>query len=373
MKKILLGTTAVIALGTLSTEAFAADKIKLELGGFMRQYVGFSNSDEVATVSTNDVVNRDTGLGQQGNSEVYFTGSTTLDNGLKVAATMQLEANAVGTRNMDESYVTVSSDAMGAVSLGARPHAAAALDVRAPNAGNHDWNDVNDWIAGSRAATASATAATIGLQANDMDGNWTDDTIKAVYISPSFAGVTVGASWSAAEGSGAGESGQLITSNLRDGYSFGVAYAGDFDGVTVDASIVHGRTSALYDQTGLGLSVGVAGFTVGGAYYDFDGKPTSGVNTDSADGKGYEIGVAYATGPYSLSATYMNSEDKGTTATAGDDEDTMWQLSATYDLGAGVALTATYFDVESDPEGDVAGTSNGLDGNGLITGIEVGF
>ncbi|MEG3618445.1 porin [Magnetovibrio sp. PR-2] len=370
MKKILLGTTAVIALGTLSTEAFAADKIKLELGGFMRQYVGFSNSDEAATVATNDVVNRDTGLGQQGNSEVYFTGSTTLDNGLKVAATMQLEANAVGTRNMDQSYLTVSSDAMGALSLGARPHAADDLAVRAPNAGNHDFGDVLNWVGASRTAGASSTA--IAMTAGDIAGGWDDDTIKAVYISPSFAGVTVGASWSAAEGSGAGESGQLITSNLIDGYSFGLAYAGDFDGVTVDAALTHGRVSALADQTGLGVSVGVAGFTIGGSYMDFEGKPVSGVNTDSDDGKAWELGVAYATGPYSLSATYMNAENKGTTATAGDNEDTSWVLAATYDLGAGVALTATYFDVETDPEGTTAATT-AVDGTGLITGIEVGF
>ncbi|MCW8916917.1 MAG: porin, partial [Magnetovibrio sp.] len=90
MKKILLGTTAVIALGTLSTEAFAADKIQLGLGGFMRQYVAISNSDEVAT-TTNAA--RDSGIGQWGNSEVFFSGSTTLDNGLKVAAKVELEAN----------------------------------------------------------------------------------------------------------------------------------------------------------------------------------------------------------------------------------------------------------------------------------------
>ena len=368
MKKILLGTTAVVALGTLSTEALAADKIKLELGGFMRQYVGFSNSDETA-VTANTTAQRDTGLGQQGNSEVYFTGSTTLDNGLKVSATMQLETNRGATGNMDESYLTVSSDALGSLSLGARPHAAASLDVRAPNAGNHDWTDIDAWSGVARTAGANNTAATI--VANDVAGAWTDDTIKAVYISPSFAGVTVGASWSAAEGAGT-ESAQLMNTNQRDGYSFAVAYAGDFDGISVDASVVHGRRSALYDQTGLGLSVGMAGFTVGGAYYDFDGKPVTGVNTSSDDGKGFEIGVAYETGPYSLSASYMNSKNDGTTATAGDNEDTMWQLTATYDLGAGVALTATYFDSEIDPEG-TTNTTTAADGSGLIAGIEVGF
>ena len=363
MKKILLGTTAAIAMGTLSTEAFAADKIKLELGGFMRQYVGFSNSDEVAATA-NTIADRDTGIGQQGNTEIYFTGSTTLDNGLKVSVTMEMEANREATTNMDESYLTVSSNEMGALTMGADVHAGDDMAVRAPIAGNHDWGDLVDWVGSATTAGGNSTATTD--TAGDIT-DWGDDTIKVKYMSPSFAGVTVGASWSAAEGNNI-EDGQLITNNRRDGYTMGIAYAGDFDGIGVDASLIHGRVSATHDQTHLGLAVNVAGVTVGGSYMDFDGVPTTGANTDSTDGKAWELGVGYETGPYSLSATYVNSENKGT-STAGDNEDTKWQINATYDMGSGVALTAAYFDQSQDAEGATAS----VDTNGLIAGIEVSF
>ena len=367
MKKILLGTTAVVALGTLSTEAFAADKIKLELGGFMRQYVGFSNSDEVAVTAGNEAA-RDTGIGQYSNTEVYFSGSTTLDNGLTVKSVIQLEADDGATTAIDETYLTISSDNMGALTLGSRPHAAASLDVRAPNAGNMSWEDLDDWAGSATTGTGDVGAFT--WSANDVDGNMTDDTIKVVYISPNFNGVTVGASWAADDNLGDNDA-ELVTNANTDAYSFAIAYGGDFDGVSVDASLLHARVAETHDQSALGLSVGVAGFTIGGAYYDFDGVATSGAtNTNSRDGKAWELGVAYATGPYSVSAAYMNSEAAGTTAIAGDDEDTAWELAATYDMGAGVALTATYFDIQSDGEGTAQAA---VDANGLIAGIEVGF
>ena len=367
MKKILLGTTAVVALGTLSTEAFAADKIKLELGGFMRQYVGFSNSDEVAVTAGNEAA-RDTGIGQYSNTEVFFSGSTMLDNGLKVAAKIELEADDGATTAMDQSYLTVSSDNMGSLTLGSRPHAVDSLAVRAPFAGNFDFGDLDDWV--GSATTGTGNTAVLDFTANDIAGSWDDDTVKVVYISPNFSGVTVGASWAADDNLGDNDA-ELVTNANTDTYSFGIAYGGDFDGVAVNASVSHGRVAETHDQTGFGLSVGMAGFTVGGSYLDFDGVATTGAtNTNSRDGKAWELGVAYATGPYSFSANYMNSEAAGTTAIAGDDEDTAWELAATYDMGAGVALTATYFDLQYDGEGAAQAAA---DANGLIAGIEVGF
>ena len=133
---------------------------------------------------------------------------------------------------------------------------------------------------------------------------------------------------------------------------------------------MHGRVAQTHDQTQVGLSVGVAGFTIGGAYIDFGGVSNTGVNTDSTDGNAWELGVAYETGPYTVSANYVAAQDEGTTAIAGDDEDTGWQVAATYDMGAGVALSATYFDISYDGEGAAQAAA---DANGLIAGIEVGF
>jgi len=112
----------------------------------------------------------------------------------------------------------------------------------------------------------------------------------------------------------------------------------------------------------------MAGFTVGGGYSDFDDTATgSSVN----NGNAWELGIGYVTGPYSVSAGYMAAKDNGTAAVAGDDKDTKWKIAGTYDMGAGVALTANYFHNKRDAEGTAATTDSTI--SGVIAGIEVNF
>ena len=362
MKKILLGTTAVIALGTMTTEAFAADKIALGLGGFMRHYVGLSNGDMVAAASSGQT--RDKDIGQFSNTEIYFTGSTTLDNGLKVAVRHEYEADGAATQNADKNWLSISSDAMGTVTIGSTNHYGDGAQVRVPNAGNFDWGDTDAWSGQTTAAgTAVAAFAPSSMDITDMGG----DSVKLKYESPSFSGVSVGASYTAAE-VGSAHDARRVAGTAQDGYTFGIAYSGDMGGTAVSADVTHANFNTAWEVTHVGLNVGMAGFTVGGGYSDYSDTRTG---TSSNDGKAWELGVSYATGPYTVSAGYMNADNKGTTATAGSNEDTKWNVSATYDMGAGVALTGTYYNSEADAEGTAATTKTSV--SGVIAGIEVGF
>ena len=367
MKKILLGTTAVIALGTMSSEAFAAEKIKLELGGFMRHYVGLTNSDEVA--STRSDAARDKDISQWSNTEIYFTGNTTLDNGIKVAARVEMEADGASTSNVDRSWLTISSDAMGALSIGHHPHFGDGNLVRVPNAGNFDWGDTDSWAGTAVASTADTTGfATSAPDISDAGG----DSAKLKYISPNFSGVTVGFSYSAAEAGNASDA-RRVDGTAEDGYTFGAAWSGDLGGAAVSADLTRMNFGGNnQDVTHAGLNVGMAGFTVGGGYSDFNDTATG---SSAADGEAWELGVSYATGPYSVSAGYMAAKNKDTVATPGDNKDTKWNIAATYDMGAGVALTADYFHSKADPEGNGTSIANGKSTtiSGLIAGIEVGF
>lgn len=377
MKKILLGTTAVVALGTMSAEAFAADKISLGLGGFMRQYVGVTDSDEVAATATNTNPTRGTDLAQWANTEVYFTGSTTLDNGLTVAARIEMEADGGASDNIDRSFLTVSSDALGALTAGVTNHAGDQFRVAAPNASNFDWGDFNNWS--NVARTAAGATATTGLSSSSDITNFGDDTIKLKYVSPTFADmVTVFASYSAAEGAGETHDGRNLTRGTNgtnnDGYSFGASLSGEFSGASVEAALIHfSDQGAGQEQNQIGLSVGMAGFTVGGSYGDFSDTRTG---RNDQDGDAWDLGIGYETGPYALTARYMSANSTGvattTAATIGDNEDTQWAIDATYDMGAGVKLAASYYNSEFDPEGTTAST-NSADVSGIIAGIEVGF
>lgn len=373
MKKILLGTTAVVALGTMSAEAFAADKISLGLGGFMRQYVAVTDSDEVA--ATHGGITRAIDLAQWSNTEVYFTGSTTLDNGLTVAARIEMEADGENAgKNTDSSYLTVSSDAMGAVTAGATFHAGDDFRIGAPNAGNFNWGDFDNLANYARTGTTNTDTAGNARSANDIT-NMGDNSAKLKYVSPTFADmVTVFASYSAAEGAGS-SNGQNLTRggtapSGNDSSTIGAALSGEFSGASVEAVLIHFNDgSSNLDTNNIGLTIGMAGFTVGGSYADFNDQQAG---SSALDGEAWELGVGYETGPYALTARYMNSSNKGAAGTAGDNEDTQWAVDATYDMGAGVKLAASYFNSSFDPEGATAATSS-VDVSGVLAGIEVGF
>lgn len=374
MKKILLGTSAIVALTALSTEAFAADPISLGLGGFMRHYAGVSNHDEVAP-TTNTSTNRGVKLQQWANSEIYFRGSTTLDNGLTVAVRVDMETDKSQANRTDMSMVTVSSDAMGALTVGSTTHAGDDFLVRVPQVNGLDWGDTDGFGAVSDAAgTASSTFAGSSLDITDMG----DKAGKLKYVTPTFSGFTGYASYSAAEGSNASNIriGVAGRNGAHDGSTLGVAYEGELAGASVAADVTHFRNNGTYNVTHGGLNVSMAGFTVGGGYSDFnDDVSSGGTNSTTNDGNAWELGVAYETGPYSVAVGYNNAQSKGTVATAGDNEDTRWNVGAAYDLGAGVALTANYFHAKSNPEGTGTTTATGKEStvSGVIAGIEVGF
>ena len=364
MKKILLGTTAIIALSTISAEAFAADKIKLELGGFMKQHIGLTNSDEFATTRSDTARAMD--LGQRSNSEVYFTGSTVLDNGMTVSATIQREADASATSG-DRSFLTISSAAMGSLSMGNINHAGDAAQVGAPGVGPVAFEDLGGWASYSKSTTAASAANT--FVANDATGMG-DNAVKLSYVSPSFSGIALLASYSAGEGTAANNAQNLTRNAQNDGSTLGVTYSGEMSGAGVNASLIRfkdGGADLTRDQ--FGLEVSMAGFTVGGAYNDFNDQRTG---SSVLDGKGWQLGVGYETGPISVSASYYNSKNNGTVATAGDNEDTVWVLAGAYDLGAGVSLNGEYFDQSSDPEGTTALLTS-RDTSGVIAGISVDF
>ena len=101
MKKVLLGSTALVAAGLIAGDAAAADGVKLSLGGYYRGAAGlmFDDFDGAAAATTDDLR---PGVFKQ-DVEVHFRGETTLDNGLTVGAAIQLEGQT-STDQIDEVY-----------------------------------------------------------------------------------------------------------------------------------------------------------------------------------------------------------------------------------------------------------------------------
>ena len=132
MKKILLSTAALAVLA-VSAPAFAQEEsgVKLNLGGHFKGYGVWVDQDEAAATSLRSV-------DMLRNTEVHFSGETTLDNGLTVGAHVEALADQGKSFDIDESYAYFSGS-WGRVNLGSEDSAAFLMQVSAPSAdSNYD-------------------------------------------------------------------------------------------------------------------------------------------------------------------------------------------------------------------------------------------
>ena len=376
MKKILIGTSALVAAGMIAAPgAMAAEKIKLGLGGFMSQYAGYTTQEASYETATSTSYSS---FDVKGNTEIYAQGSTKLDNGITVGAQVQMEAdkqnNAVGT---DWSFLYLTSPTMGTLQLGEAGDTASQMLHNAPNAGNAtQWaalNSVREWVV--RPAAVSQLTWTFDVE----------DSSTINYITPSFSGFKAGmtvvpdtADTSAAGATGGTPNGGAGGQTSKIGYS--AAYDATFDGVKIGADIARwsydsnaatNLRNASFKDTRFGLNVGVAGFTLGGSYMKHDIKNVA--TLGGTHGKVYEVGAQYATGPYAVSLSYWKSSVEGTvaTTTAANDTVKIWNLGASYAMGPGVSVKGSI--AKMDYKDETTNLSNNNEGWTAHAGISLSF
>jgi hypothetical protein len=148
MKKLLLGSTALVVGGLMAAPAMAADPIKMGIGGYYTFYGAAGNIDP--TYAMNGSVTNYKGFGFIQEGEIHFIGQTKLDNGTSVGLTVELEAwnisAGTATRTIDEAFLFAFGD-WGRVELGARDAATYRMYYGSPSAfigwgaiqHNHQW------------------------------------------------------------------------------------------------------------------------------------------------------------------------------------------------------------------------------------------
>ena len=276
MKKILLTTTAIISSLVPAVQLRAADPVQLELGG--RAIYGFFGN-----AITDDSMSRRTAL--EGDTEIYFSGSTRLDNNITVGVKTELEvaggnvgANKSG--RIDETYVYFEHDMGGVIQLGDDDDATNHVAVWAPSASPMGAN-------GSFFFRSEGTAGAAMTPASDSTGI-SGDATKIIYKSPRIGGLMLVASYApdaSSEKHGDGI-GYIMPKDGRisDSYSVGVNFNRPFGPVEIElgGGLAYGskdkmmttmskrENSWLY--TG-GIQLGYAGFKIGGGYIYNYGKP----------------------------------------------------------------------------------------------------
>jgi len=343
MKKTLLGSTALVAVGIVAGHAAADDGVKLEIGG---RYMGaagvvfgedFSASAGVGDNTRNYVFKQDV--------EVYFSGETTLDNGLTVGAAVQMEGQTEDDDQIDKVYVYFSGG-FGELRFGDMEEAYAQLCYLVPSASelfgadSPNFNFSNAGIAGYAATNGTC----YGLD---------DNSTKVVYFSPTFGGFQFAASFTPDNSEDtrntlAGAGTRLKNDDDQNSENFSVAatFQHEFNGVNLVAG--GGTTQSFLKEVNPNnvdparsynayAQITYAGFTVGAA-----SEWRQNFGTTSADQWVYGAGAKYAWDDWAVAFGWTHGDYEKVVG-ANDvgpfnaDHD-IFSLTASYELAEGISV-----------------------------------
>lgn len=384
MKKLLLTSAAICGLAIAAAPAAHAE-VDLEIGGYAKVYGAFTDHDEVANGSqANDFdFVRDT--------ELHFTGQTTLDNGLTVGAHIEAEVDnqssdtTAGGDNfdVDESYIFMSGN-WGRVNVGAEDGAAYLLQVAAPSA-DSNIDGIRQYVNPINTNVLTNNQGSLSTDLSlDYDQDITGKSDKITYMTPVFSGFQAGLSYTP-DSDGAAEDLEGVGTDDVDeatgaGYELAVRYEGQFDQVgfilgagysqteleeDIDAQI--GEDSDDRTAWNVGLDLDIGPFGVGVVYLEDDNGEIAAtlagpVATNTAatvvdDEETFVIGADYTTGNYKFGVSYLETENYGGTQ---DLDASRWALGAQYTYGPGMTFNGSVGMVEYE------GASVDLNSNGTI-------
>ena len=355
MKKVLYGTTALVAAGVLGTGSAEA-QIQLGLGGYMNTFFSVASIDEA---SGNPADYNATGLWSDG--EVHFKGSYKHDNGITFGAEVQLEMFSGGDQ-IDEKFMFISGD-FGRLVAGSENSAAYIMHYAAPSVGlpiNSGWVTV----------FIPPTASHGGLFRSPGGSTYLDfgnDENVITYYTPRFSGFQLGVTYApTVNGSGDGKNFPVeadTETEYHNGFAAGLNFVEDFNGfgVAVSAGWRYAQASEAaetlgaddYQAISFGGQLSYGGFTVGGSYAnEYDGLYTDfgGGYVVSTEGESWDVGASYSIGPWTFGVTYFQGEHEGEITNGDEDEFQALQGGLNYALGPGISLGAGVMWAEYDTE-----------------------
>ncbi|MCG8353977.1 MAG: porin [Kiloniellales bacterium] len=391
MKRSLMSTTALATAGAMvSGPAMAEGGIKLGLGGYMNNFFG------VGDVSDDGNDFAETGMFSDG--EVWFTGETTLDNGLMFGANIQLESFSAGDQ-IDENFGYMEGG-FGRINFGSENTAAYLMQFAAPDVGvllNTGW--ITSFVP---APTGFTDAFRTPALSTYIDTGNDENTLT--YFTPRLFGFQLGLSYQGALAfSGEGKNSPVQAdedTEYRHGISVGLNFVESFGGVNVAVAGGYRRAEAPDDdivildpslgastngaaiktrrvsipdmqQVSGGINVGYAGFTIGGSVAaEIDGRVTATTSSFSrTDFGGATLGAART--PAGVFSTRLTTLAAATyTSGANSTEGWSWDAGIQYDIGPW-SFNGVWF--HGEVEGDVLnGDEDVLDSGALAVEYELG-
>jgi len=347
MKKSLLATTALAALGAVAVASPASAKFEVGVSGYMEQWFGYSDNANSANVDS-DIFNIDA------DNEVHVKFSQTLDNGIKIGGVIEFEGE--NDAEIDEEYLYLDGS-FGRFLVGTENSADYLMHYGIKSNGiGIDESDSTNWVAGGNSALARTNMAGINNDSNGMS-----------YFSPRINGFQVGASYIPQVGDQNDDTatgpGQNANGERDNGVAIAANYMNSFDAVSFKASIGYidagGDGLAPGEQTGLnaGVQLGFGGFTASFAYGEEEN------DGGAEDVNNFGVSLAYSAGPAGVSIAYIRGEDSDN-----DLQQDAVELGASYQVGPGVKAAGSVYFVEG-----TDGVNTVADGIAAVAGLKLSF
>ncbi len=374
MKKVLLSTTALVAAGMMAgaaqAEEMMEEPISLSVGGYYRAALGNVSGNDGPGQPQAD--RHSTGIAQD--SEITFSGSTTLDNGLTVGVNAQLEvvdggrlgggprvilpgAGANTSGAVDEVWLYFKDD-FGQLRLGSVESARQEMTNFAPN-GAYNFGVNSPFF----------TFASGSWLATYDDGLGNEDAAKLVYFSPTFNGFRLGLSWAPDDSDGGQQYDNNSSANMGQ-YQNQIAVAAEFSQSFMEGSSI--RVAGGYEtyeaedsaatpctdsmamncepsSLHLGTTVSFDQISVGGGYL----KVEQGNNQDRTV---YDLGLRWSEGP--MAGGILWGQSSASAASGPDTEITRYAVNGTYVLGPGIDLQAQIDFGENDGGGNMTAAND---------------
>lgn len=400
MKKILLGTSALCAVA-MAGPAFAQtanEPVKLGIGGYWNSGYGdlITQSGAGKNGKRTDDINTDAILN--------FKGSTKLDNGLTVGASMQIRAtdqnpssavnpalNGVGTPDtIKRSYAYIKSD-FGEVRIGDDDDARRQKAMTAPIAGPLFGANTPDIIFSNGPAITNTTM-------RKLEGE--KRVSRLAYFTPTIAGFSFAVSYApGGEKGGIGSGNAPNTSPttnvavVNNAVSVAGSYSGKFGDFGLDgyagassghrvytAPFVAGNVSGRDNPTAVsgGGVLTFGPFAFGGAYEWLKDRDTPTIVGGAAGGhqerNTWDIGGRYTIGPFAVSLDWTRAllgNRDGNSSAVND----VASLVGDYVLGPGIDVGAAVDWTHYHTNSSAAAPANGpsYTGVALMAGLGISF
>ncbi len=363
MKKILLGTTAFVAVGAVAGGAYAdSQPIKMGIGGYWRgafgQMVDESPCNQTGANKNNASCNHHH-QGMMQDSVLDFNGQTTLDNGLTVGVHNQLRGIAASSSTDTEkrSYVQFKGN-FGEVRFGDQDDARLTMSLQAPTAGS---------LFGVNSPFFAFTNNPVGTNTTSLPID-TKRAQRIAYYSPRIAGFQLGAAYAPDSRKGNLTSGSMPTDNDAGQNSQHWDIALNYDNKFGDFRLqAFGAVSGTHQEAPRGAStnplvspyaysggaqVAWGPFAFGGDYEVVTNHRTAGAGSTgggSLNDHVFDLGALYTVGPFSVSLDwsrgaytgFANSSSGVCTGACGADSTLNTEaLVLDYVLGPGISVGA---------------------------------